>query len=147
MNENNEKLEVDYEKLAEAIVKAINKDEEEKQQQNSLDKGLIKFAYILFMAMGAISLLFAFCGVCAIYEFVKIAKWDEIVIIIANIFATLIVAVIIGYIVLFAIYLFRSAKEVKREKDRNYIIAIFSTIIGFISLIISIIALAITKNQ
>jgi NADH:ubiquinone oxidoreductase subunit 6 (subunit J) len=34
-----------------------------------------------------------------------------------------------------------AANDIKREKDRNYIVALFSGIVSFVALIISIIAL------
>ena len=50
MDEKREYAEIDYNKLAEAIVKENYKVEEEKQQHNTLDKGLTKLTKALFMS-------------------------------------------------------------------------------------------------
>ena len=134
-------VDIDYDKLAEAMVKANAKAEEQKQQQNTLDKGISKFTKAIFIAIGIFCIIFAVCGGYAIYQFLISANWENRAIIIGNIFACLLMLALIAYIVLLALYLFKCAKEIEKEKDRNYIIAIFSTIVAFVALIVSIIAL------
>ena len=43
--------------------------------------------------------------------------------------------------ILFGTILIGSANEIEREKDRNYIADVFSGIIGFVALIVALIAL------
>lgn len=140
MEENKQIVEIDYDKLADAIVKANHKVEEEKQRQNTLDKGLTKLTMALFIIMGVICFLFAGCGVVAIVKVFQTMNWKDIASVIAYFIAIAIFIVLFAYISLLGFTFIKSAKDVSKEKDRNYIIAIFSTIIGFVSLIVAIIA-------
>ena len=139
MEEKREYAEIDYNKLAEAIVKANYKVEEEKQQHNTLDKGLIKLTKALFIVMGIVCFLFVSCGAVAIFKIFQTINWTDIIGVIAYFITMLLFVAIFVYVILFGINLFKSAKDIENEKDRNYIIAIFSTIIGFVSLIISLV--------
>ena len=140
MEENKQIIEIDYDKLADAIVKANIKVEEERQNQNTLDKGLTKFTKALFIAMGIVCFLFASCGVVAIVKVFQTINWEDAVGVIAYFIAMALFLAIFVYVVLFGINLFKSAKDIEKEKDRNYIIVIFSTIISFVSLIVSLVA-------
>ena len=44
-------------------------------------------------------------------------------------------------LVLYSFLLWKSAKEVETEKDRNYIISVFSGIVSFAALIVALVAL------
>ena len=43
--------------------------------------------------------------------------------------------------VVYSLVLWRAAKEVNTEKDRNYIIALFSGVVSFAALIVALVAL------
>ena len=134
-------LEIDYDKLAEAIVKAQEKDIPKANQSK-------KFTSITFVFL--ISLVFR--GV-AIIGFVltlvtPIAIWETIEIkytgLLGLFFVILIGALSISCVlVLFLLswMLWKSAKEIETEKDRNYIISVFSGIVSFAALIVALVAL------
>lgn len=85
--------------------------------------------------------LFSVIGICvAVYE-VFILDWSTITAWISNVIAFIIMLFLCVLSFLFAVMLRGFANEVEREEDRNYIIAIFSGIVSFVALIISLIAL------
>ncbi len=134
------KIEIDYDKLADAIVKA----NERQVNQYSVSREWMKFIIqpvfwlvaivsgilaILFLIYGGISLAEAFSRISA-----SIFDWTQIS---------------IGFFI-FSISLFLvslclatifTAKEIDKEKDRNYVASMFSNIVALVALVISLIAL------
>ncbi|MBR3768624.1 MAG: hypothetical protein IKL10_10370 [Clostridia bacterium] len=163
-------MEIDYDKLAEAIVKAQEKAEEQKNLQElrdeiEVEKLSVCEAFKMFVAIiskkaksngtmtsgflgGIMSLFFnilAIFGVGLIVVIIVSAiatvkefiwMWESVSF---NIFsislyctATIITAIIS--------FIFRAvANEIEKEKDRNYIIAVFSAVVAFVALVISVI--------
>lgn len=135
-------LEIDYDKLAEAIVKAQGKTEDEANKNKKFTSGT--FATLITFAFYTLS-IFGWVIIAAIPFFVynmrSAFKWDTF----ANSFdsvATIIFAfVLMAVLVLYSILLWKSAKEFTVEKDRNYIISVFSGIVSFAALIVALVAL------
>ena len=101
------------------------------------------FASLLEMVFNGLALLsIVLCMViilCVIYTAIH-SEWMEV-----SIFAN-IIAIIVGgaYSALCAVFalLFRgAANDMKLEKDRNYIIALFSAVVSFAALIVALVAL------
>lgn len=161
------KLEIDYDKLAEAIVKANNaKDDSSEEMQTKSKVGIIDFFrvvyYIIFnrrktngtmtstlmggmlsFAFNGLALFGLFILICSIVYFVLMLTdyvWtaDTILNNIVSIILSLSIVVIVAMSSLF----FRGcANEMNIEKDRNYIVAVFSGIVSFAALIVALIAL------
>lgn len=162
---------IDYDKLAEAIVKANNKQNTELAKQEEeinlskkekfgiLKKGIIQIITCKnktenalttgFFAM-IVSLLFRAVAMFGIFAFVALmvgldATCDKMIWedwqIILNIF-TIATTVLIGIaILLYSLVIWGSATEIENEKDKNYIISVFSGIVTFVALIVALIAL------
>ena len=161
-------MEIDYDKLAEAIVKAQAKAEKQKeiqelQNEKESDKLSVRETFKIIGAIitnkaksngtltsvfigGIMSLFFNFfaiCGICllildiyAIIVTVKNFSWTFNTAI-ANIFS-IIIFFIAGIVISIISFIFRAiANEIKKEKDRNYIIAVFSAIVAFVALVLS----------
>ncbi len=137
---NNYNYEVDYDKLANAIVKKdnftakikkaiVDADEEIKKKEGSktLTSILAIFTGVFILAASVVlaivvCVLFKFRGLFdGLYQFLF---W-----------------VFLISVVLLIVVLLISAFEIFKEKDKNYIVAIFSGIVSFVALIIAFIAL------
>ena len=103
---------------------------------------LILLMTYLLNIVAALLALFSIIGVCVtIYEIVFILNWSSIVTWFYNISAIIIIITLCMIAFLLAIMLRGFANEVEHEKDRDYIVAIFSGVVSFAALIISLIAL------
>ena len=135
-------LEIDYDKLAEAIVKANSKIEEEANKSKKFTSGMLSisvFAILRVIAMLgwiiAFALLFG-----SISMFVEMS-WNDFSTVAENVFQIICSIIIIVLLVIYPIMLWKSAKEIETEKDRNYIISVFSGIVSFAALIVALVAL------
>lgn len=164
-------MEIDYDKLAEAIVKANNNQntklveyEEEinlsaKEKFRILRKGIVQIIKCKnktenalttgFFAM-LVSFLFRAVAIFGVFAFVALISglidtcsgmtWAGLQII-SNIF-TILTTILIGIAILMhSLVIWGSATEIENEKDKNYIISVFSGIVTFVALIVALIAL------
>ena len=161
------KLDIDYDKLAEAIVKANNaKDASSEEMQTKPKVGIIDFFrvvyYIVFnrrktngtmtsslmggmlsFAFNGLALFGLFILICSIVYFVAMLTgfvWTADAIL--NNVVSIILSLSIVLIVAMSSLFFRGcANEMNIEKDRNYIVAVFSGIVSFAALIVALVAL------
>lgn len=158
--------EIDYDKLAEAIVKAQKQAEEEQYKEETKTKITIKdyikaiglilknksdtkgnltasiFVLLISMTFRFIAFTgfsFALTGVIVAIKCIlhgidvgNIALWviSAIGLIILSVF-----------IFLYSVIIWGASNEVEKEKDKNYIVSVFSGIVSFAALIIAVIAL------
>ncbi len=164
-------MEIDYDKLAEAIVKANNKQNTEltkqeweinlsaKEKFRILRKGIVQIIKCKnktenalttgFFAM-IVSFLFRAVAIFGIFAFIALmvgldATCDKMIWedwqIILNVF-TIVTTILIGIaILLYSLVIWGSATEIENERDKNYIISVFSGIVTFVALIVALIAL------
>ena len=157
-------LEIDYDKLAEAIVKAQEKAKDEKTKSGTNGKPrffsaiwrIIKgekskdgrflsapFALIISLLYRAIAIfgLIAIVVLCVAtgMSAVKVSwkGWS----ILANIFVIGIMLVVSVTIFLYMLLFWGAANDVKHEKDKNYVVSVFSGLVSVAALIVAIIAL------
>ena len=163
-------MEIDYDKLAEAIVKANNKQNTELTKQEEelnlsakekfriLRKGIIQIIKCKnktenalttgFFAM-LVSFLFRAVAIFGVFAFVALISglidtcsgmtWAGLQFI-PNIF-TILTTILIGVaILMYSLVIWGSATEIENEKDKNYIISVFSGIVTFVALIVALIA-------
>ena len=133
-------LEIDYDKLAEAIVKAQS---ENKNQKKSFVSNSFAFWISLFFRftplLGIISSVF---GVFLIYQYATVvAIWNTGYDIILNILILCLMVLILLAVIGYCIIMWRAAKEIEQEKDKNFIVAVFSGIVSFAALIVALVAL------
>ena len=127
--------EIDYDKLAEAIVKANTK----QQEQYSPSREWMKHILIpIFWGVAIISGLLAiamFVSLCqnatAIFKTATIT--DDI----ALLFEFLITFFTIG----FCVFSIVAAKEIDKENDRTYVASMFSNIVAIAALVVALVAL------
>ena len=153
-------LDIDYDKLAQAIVKAQNKADviEEKDDDNDSNVGFWKSVWgvicnknethdnmlasgmtilmsTLFNALAVVSLL---GGVASIYLIVASFMKFELSIAIV---AALIYAGLSFFMLITALLMRGVANDLSWEKNRNYIVSVFSGIVSFAALIVALVAL------
>lgn len=150
-------LEIDYDKLAEAIVKAQEKttaSSESKSKigfwktfwliiRNKEPKNGEKTAYLLAEVMANIFNIFAVCGVLffllVVYSSIFQINWNVEAF---QFVFQIVILILLSGMTLSMSLLFRAiANEIKAEKDRNYITTLFSGFVGFASLIVAVVAL------
>ena len=68
-------------------------------------------------------------------------SWDKVDTVFGNVFSIITVLAMMFSIALFSLILWKAAKEIEDEKDRYYLVSLFSGIVSFIALIVAIIAL------
>ena len=133
--------EIDYDKLAEAIVRA-NEEVESKKQKSSkvLTSSMAMLLSLLFAILGVV---IGFFTVAIIYAYTQLfstinqmnMECGEIVSLHVLI-CLLILAMVITVTIMMV-----SAVEIYREKDRNFIMNAFSGVVGFAALVVAVIAL------
>lgn len=163
-------MEIDYDKLAEAVVKAQEKaakieetEELEKVKVTFFEtikamymilcgkrktKGLtndifVMLTSLLFKIVGWIGVIVSpivigFCFYFAVrMNWTPDAFWNNLMTEIAYI----IIASYSGLAFMFSVMLIGASREIQREKDKNYIIAIFSGVVSFAALVVALVAL------
>lgn len=163
-------MEIDYDKLAEAIVKANNKQNAEptkqveinlsaKEKFRILKKGIFQiitcknktenalttgfFAMLVSMLFRAVAIFGVVAFVALILGLIDTCSgmiWEGWQIIL-NVFTIATTSLIGIAILLYSIVIWGSATEIENEKDKNYIISVFSGIVTFVALIVALIAL------
>lgn len=142
-----EKSDIDYDKLAEAIIKAHFAIEQKKAEDKAIDsynnvnKSITSLTFFIMKAVEVLGYLF--CGLLAysLFKFCRTAMWSGAETIIGNIITIGFIAVICVMVGLFAYRLEGAADEIKKERDKYYIVSIFSGLVGFVALVIAVIAL------
>ena len=150
-------LEIDYDKLAEAIVKA-KQIEEEKAREKKIKTTKTSFWHKVWCVIinktddSTVSLTDSLAGLMSF--FFNAVAWILFItglLCFAMIFVVIVQATnfqyLFSYIILAVLFPMLSlimrgiANEIGREKDKNYIIAAFSGIVSFVALIVALIAL------
>lgn len=142
----------DYDKLAEAIVKA-QETYELKKQEEEREKSRFTSGFMSYLVAAVFFLLAATCLFATIVFVVAIVQWCmkypsctnpsetgvHTVGLVILIFLTL-------FAILFMLLCFFSAREIDKETDKHYLSSLFSGTIGFVALIVAIAALILDKG-
>lgn len=136
------KIEIDYDKLADAIVKA--QENVAATAKNKKRYTLGTFATPLIIAFYGLSILgwiFVVAVPIGVYNTWNTFHWSNVTECISSIIILLSTLGIAVTVALYSILLWKSAKEVEAETDRNYIISMFSGVVSFAALIVALVAL------
>ena len=127
--------EIDYDKLAEAIVKANSK------QQEGYSPSREWMKYILIPIFWGIAI---FSGILAIAMFISLCQ-NAIAIFktgtIADDIALLFEFLITFFTAGFCVFSIVTAKEIDKENNRTYVASMFSNIVAIAALVVSLVAL------
>ena len=138
-NIDNVNVEIDYDKLAEAIVKA----NEKQSKQYSVSSEWMKFIitpvfWCTSIASGILAVVFWIYGCKDFLTQIntKLGEVDWVT------FAVSFSMICIGFFLAsLCIFTAATAKEIDKEKDRGYIATMFSNIVALVALVVSLIAL------
>lgn len=134
--------EFDYDKLAEAIVKATEESKKkEMEKKDSSATVLSSFATGMFVLLGVVMIFAMIVIAFASVELYKGATWGTPKEIVLSVFIALLVLFLLFSAGGMCVYSFRAAGEVSAEKDRQYIVAVASALISLVALIVALIAL------
>lgn len=133
--------EIDYEKLAEAIVKANEKVENTKQKSSKvLTATMAMFLALVFGLFGVGLCFFAVAAIVSYFQLIPTITDVQLNGLNKLSFQILIWMLI--FIMFFTgIIMIVSAIEIYREKDRNFIMSAFSGVVGFAALIVALVTL------
>ena len=136
-NKNN--IEIDYDKLAEAMIKAqekVNSEQSIVSKTFSLISGIfLKLLSIFGMMAGASLIIGLFCY--TIQEMV----WTSFSVVVSNVFMAIMIVLVALILILFSRMLFNSAKAIETEKNKQFVIAIFSGVASFAAVLVALVAL------
>lgn len=159
-------VEIDYDKLANAIVKANRMADKEELQPKPKGETKVKFfkglwrlikgdidtneqmtlglfSLILsffFFAVAIIGFIFAFFGACSLV--VEIIKMEWVCSqILSNIFFIVFTTMSLIVIFLLSVIIFCAGREIEKSKDKSFIFNAFSGIVGLIALVVALLAL------
>ena len=127
--------EIDNDKLADAIVKANNK----QQDDYSPSREWVKF--ILTPIFWGISVITGFLSIAMFVSLCQNANEIFEKFTATNIVILLIKFLITFFTIGFCVISFVGAREIEKEKDRDYVVAVFSGIVSFAALIVALVAL------
>ena len=134
-------LEIDYDKLATAIVKAKEIEQDKNKQTKSVSRFFATIISIVFGVVGAFSVIMAIGSIIAVFKYLPNGVFNNFNSAINTIGQIVIYLMVFSLFILFAIMLFVSAKEISKEKDRNYIVSVFSALTSLSAFIVAVIAL------
>ena len=135
-------LEIDYDKLAESIVKANSKLDAEANKSKKFTSGMFSISvFVILRVIALLGWIIAFALLIgSINTFIEMS-WNDFSTISGNIFQIIYSITITVLLVLYPLMLWKAAKEIETEKDRNYIISVFSGIVSIAALIVALVAL------
>lgn len=162
-------MEIDYDKLAEAIVKAQTMaktlPEEDHENKNkfslwqflkrvwailcnkadthgNMTVGAFTFPiYVLFKLIAILGFIFCLGILVYLIAFAVGMNWSTFTGIITNIYVIAIAFMCVFILFVYAVMVWGAANEIHEEEDKNYIVAIFSGVVSFVALIVSLVAL------
>lgn len=137
----NVNVEMDYDKLATAIVKAQEKVKADQEEKFTKGTFSILTSWVLHL-IGVLGFLIAlFSIVYGIYYVANILQWSDGIHIFANIFTCLFILAIIFCVGVLSFMIFKAGSEIQKSKDKNFVVSVFSALSGFIALVVALIAL------
>ena len=128
--------ELDYDKLADAIVKAQKKYAESDSTLSKMMSTLVGLAFYIISIIGGLLSL----GV--LIDGWYLALTGQVIDGKANIVLFLVLLTLLCVlIIVLAIALFKSAQELEKERDKQFIVAVFSAMMSFSAMVIALISI------
>lgn len=134
-------VEIDYDKLATAIVQAQEKAKTHEEEKFTKGTFSLLTSWVLFI-IGGLGFVIALSALgYGFYYAINILQWIDGVHIFANIITCLFILTITFCVGVLSFMLFKSGSEIQKSKDKNFIVAVFSALSGFIALVVALVAL------
>lgn len=145
-NIGNVNFEIDYDKLADAMVKAQAKAAQQAESSSTdakMTTGFFAFISNLFfnVAGWVIAILSVSLGIAVWIVGAKELNWQGTSNFILNSFVLFVITAVLVVSLLVSIMMIGAAKEVKQSRDKNFVVSVFSSLTGLVALIVALIAL------
>ena len=135
-------LDIDYDKLADAIVKAQEKADNNANQSKKFTSGMFSMSVFVILRLAASwGMILSLVIAVSCSEVFGAFAWSSFGAVIKNVIQIIIQVSLVVLTAFYSLLLWKSAKEIETEKDRNYIISVFSGIVSFAALIVALVAL------
>lgn len=120
------------------VIKAVltNKRDTEGRMLTGALTLVLSFVFRMIAAIGWLFDLLLFGLSC--WYFLK-DTWTPWTIVVSNIFLIILLIAIIIFIFFLGLIMWGAANDIDREKDRNYVVAIFSGVVSLVTLIVTIV--------
>lgn len=137
----NVNVEIDYDKLATAIVQAQEKAKTHEEEKFTKGTFSLLTSWVLHTigALGFFIALYAFGY--GIYHAITVLQWVGGLHVLANIITCIFILTLTFCVGVLSFMLFKSGSEIQKSKDKNFIVAVFSALSGFIALVVALVAL------
>lgn len=134
--------EIDYDKLAKAIVTALDNHEKSQSQKSFTTSMFAGICSIVFRIISSISCVFAIGFV--LYPFAKqLGLYDkDFIASFPNIFSLVVCIILFG---IFTFLFWKASDEIANERDKNYIISMFSSMVSVAAMVIAAVSLFFSK--
>lgn len=134
--------EIDYNKLAEAIVRAQRRTADESQKVGIISCALSDMISLCLRVLSICAFPASIgIGVCTwivIADILPENGWLRILLYVVDFVVSFGLSFGLG---VFAATFWKAATEIRREKDRNYVVAVFAGLTSFAALIVALVAL------
>lgn len=137
----NVNVEIDYDKLATAIIQT--QEQVKAHEEEKFTKGTFSLltSWVLYI-IGGLGFVIALSALgYGFYYAINILQWIDGVHIFANIITCLFILTITFCVGVLSFMLFKSGNEIQKSKDKNFIVAVFSALSGFIALVVALVTL------
>ena len=135
-------LEIDYDKLAESITKAQANANETTRKQKRYTLGTFATPLIVaFYSLSVIGWILVASIPIGVYKAWGSFGWNGFAECFSSVITIVFLLEIMVMVAMYSILLWKSAKEVEAETDRNYVISMFSGVVSFAALIVALVAL------
>lgn len=135
-------LEIDYDKLAESIVEAQSIADKQRTRNSFVSDSFVFLISLFFRVVSILGITVCILGFITIVKnainTVTMASAYDVVV---NMFASVIVGFALIMFGAYCIIMWKAAKEIEQEKDKNFIVAVFSGIVSFVALVVALLAL------
>ena len=137
----NVNVEIDYAKLATAIVQAQEKAKTHEEENFTKGTFSLLTSWVLYI-IGGLGFVIALSALgYGFYYAINILQWIDGVHIFANIITCLFILTITFCVGVLSFMLFKSGNEIQKSKDKNFVVSVFSALSGFIALVVALVAL------
>lgn len=96
---------------------------------------------ITFRAVAIFGFLIFALGIYGVVSYIPELSWGGWPETIRNIYILVMIALILLFLGLYSVIMWGASNEMRKERDKNYIVAVFSGVVSFAALIIALVAL------
>ncbi len=130
--------EIDYEKLANAIVLALSKNDERQGSETTIAKGFSTICSVVFSLLASFTTIFTIAfAALPIVGLLNPLKY-QYDLTIQNAIALIMIVSILSVL---SVFLWKASSAILKEKDKNFILALFSSMVSLAAMIIAAVSL------